>query len=449
MPGIMETISSIITSLGPSVFIPIVLFILSLVFKVPIGKAFRAALMVGVGFVGINMVIGFFLSQLAPITRSMVEVTGIRLEYIDVGWPSSAGIAFATLIGSMIIPITVIVNFLMLAARLTRTIDIDVWNYWHFAFTGSMVYAATGDLWLAILASIVNIIIVLKLADWNAPMMQKALEMPGVSFPTTSSISYILFGVPVKWLVDKTPLKNIKADPETIQKRLGVLGEPAVLGLIIGIILAILAKASLIDILKTGVMVAGIMVILPRIVRILMEGLLPISEGIREWFRKRLPGREFYLGLDSAIATGHPSAIASGLILIPISLVLSVILYPYNRILILTDLPALVFAGCLLVGMFGGNIIHIIIACTLGNIVGFLLGTDMAPAFTAAAKSVGWQIPEGYIGVSSWGDGMMPLPVILWEIFVRGGYIACITLLILAIVGSYIYERRLENKNKT
>ncbi len=41
-----------------------------------------------------------------------------------------------------------------------------------------------------------------------------------------------------------------------------------------------------------------------RMVAILMEDLVPVSDAARTFIQKRFPPRKFYIGLDSAIAIG-------------------------------------------------------------------------------------------------------------------------------------------------
>ena len=42
--------------------------------------------------------------------------------------------------GMCINPESAEIGVLMLVAGLTRTVNIDLWNYWHFAFLGAMVF---------------------------------------------------------------------------------------------------------------------------------------------------------------------------------------------------------------------------------------------------------------------------------------------------------------------
>ena len=92
--------------------------------------------------------------------------------------------------------------------------------------------------------------------------------------------------------------------------------------------------------------VAAIMVLFPRMIRLIVEGLLPISDGARKFFQKYFKGREVYIGLDTAVTLGHPTTIAVGLLLIPIMLILASIL-PGNKVLPLADLPVAPFFICM------------------------------------------------------------------------------------------------------
>ena len=61
----MEIINTII-GLGASVMMPIIFFVVGLIFRMGIGKSFKAGMTVGVGFVGVNMVINLLLDNLGP-----------------------------------------------------------------------------------------------------------------------------------------------------------------------------------------------------------------------------------------------------------------------------------------------------------------------------------------------------------------------------------------------
>ena len=47
----------------------------------------------------------------------------------------------------------ILVNVVMLLTKLTKTVNIDVWNIWHMAFTGDIAYTVTGNFGVGIYES--------------------------------------------------------------------------------------------------------------------------------------------------------------------------------------------------------------------------------------------------------------------------------------------------------
>jgi galactitol PTS system EIIC component len=411
----MATIQSVVQfflDLGASVFLPVVIFVLAIAFGAKPGKSIRAALMVGVGFVGINLIIGLLANNLGPAAKAMVERFGIELSIIDVGWPASAAIAFGSDLAAMVIPAGILLNLILLFTKVTKTINIDIWNFWHFAFAGALVQAVTGNIWYGLIAAMVFAATMLFFADWTAPAVQKLLGMPGISLPHGTSTSFVPFAVIVNKVIDVIPgLNKVEADPEAIKKRFGVFGEPVLVGVVIGLIIAALGYAGdgafsswLPQVLQVAVAMGAVMVLMPRMVALLMEGLIPLSEAAREFLTKRAGGRDLYLGLDSAIAIGHPTAIATSLIMVPIILVLAVIL-PGNRVLPFGDLATIPFIVCMMIPVVRGNVVRATITGTVVMIPTFYIMNALAEAQTTVARSAGFEFPEGATTITSIVDG--------------------------------------------
>ncbi len=136
-------ILNFIVGLGAQVMMPIIICIFGLILGTKLGKSLRAGLTVGVGFIGLNTIIALLTDNLGPATQQMVKNLGLSLSIIDVGWPARSAIAFASTVGALIIPIGLVVNIVMLITNTTQTVDVDIWDYWHFAFTGALVAGAT------------------------------------------------------------------------------------------------------------------------------------------------------------------------------------------------------------------------------------------------------------------------------------------------------------------
>lgn len=417
MEQVLATISGYITTLGPTVVLPILITLFGLGLGLKFGKAFRAGITIGVGFIGINLVIGLLSEQVGPAALAMASNFGVKLSVVDVGWPSSAAIAFGSTIGAVIIPVGLAVNVVLLLTGLTRTLDIDLWNYWHSALIGALVAAITGNWWLGLMTAGIHLAVILSMADITAPIVQKYFKLPGISFPHGTSAPYGILAIPLNWVFDRIPgLNKLDATPEAIQKRFGIFGETLMLGLILGLIIGVLAfpfrdpAKDVASILTLAMSLAAAMFLLPRMVAILMEGLLPISEGARKFVQKRFPGRQFYIGLDSAVAVGQPSVIATSLILVPVSLLLAVALAPLgNQVLPLVDLATIPFIVAVMVAVFRGNIVRSVIGGTIMIGLGLFIATWIAPAFTKVAVDSGFELGEGQTLISSLVDGANPM----------------------------------------
>lgn len=410
----LSSLKAVIDALGATILLPIIIFFVAVAMGAGVGRAFRAGVTIGIAFIGINLVIGLMWGSLSAVGQAMVTNLNIQRDVVDVGWPSAAAIAFGSNVGLWVIPIAILVNIVLLLARLTKTLNIDIWNYWHFAFIGSMVVVVTGSLAYGLIAAAIAAAFALFLGDWTAKAMQSFYNLPGVSIPHLTTAPSVPFAIVTNWIVDRIPgLRDLNADPETIRKRFGVWGEPVILGLVIGLILGILGfynagdlTTVLVKVLGTGMNLAAVMLLLPRMVQILMEGLIPVSEAAREFMQKRAAGREFYIGLDSAILIGHPAAISASLVLVPIAILLSIIL-PGNRVILFADLAVIPFVVALFAPLMKGNVVRMIIAGILELGVGFYIATGLAPVFTQAAQGAGFQMPEGALQITSIGDGFL------------------------------------------
>lgn len=388
--------------LGPTVILPVFIFIIGLIFRCGPAKSFHSGLTIGVGFVGINLVVALLCDNLGPAAQAMIKNFGIQLNAIDIGWPGSASMAWASPIAAFVLPLALVVNIIMLFTKTTKTMDVDIWNYWHFTFCGACVYALTGSFWQAIVAAIIFEIVVLKIADWTAPYMEKYFDLPGVSVPTGSTCSYAPLGIPLIWLIQKIPvIKNLKADPDSIQKRFGIFGEPIFMGLFLGAVLGVLAGYNAGEVAKVGMAMAGVMVLMPRMVKLLMEGLIPISEAARNVLQKRFgENANIYIGLDAAVTTGHPAVIATVLILVPITILLAVIL-PGNNVLPFGDLATIPFIVAMIVAAARGNIVHSVLAGIVVISLSLLMSTAMAEFQTTMGVIANFKMPEGSTLISS------------------------------------------------
>jgi PTS system galactitol-specific IIC component len=405
----METVKSIfdfLTGLGSPVMLPIIIFILGLILGMKVGRAFISALTVGVGFIGLGLVITLLFDALGPATSALVETTGIQLTALDVGWGVAAAIAFGTAVGSLVFIVALGVNLIMLVFNWTKTLNVDMWNYWHYAFTGSLVFLVTGgNLVLGLIAAAIHAVVALLIADWIAKDVQGFFKIPGVSIPQGWAITSVPIIKGLNWVVEKIPgLRDVYWDSEGMQKRLGVFGQPIVMGAILGLLFGLIAYGFQTIVLTLAVQMAAVMLLIPRIIAIFMEGLTPLSEAAREFMQKRFAGRDFYVGLDSAILIGHPITIAAAILLIPITLFLAAIL-PGNNTLPAADLAATAFFIAMVPPLTKGNFFRSILYGTIIMVMVLYISSAFAPLLTRIATDIGFAIPEGAVQITALSAG--------------------------------------------
>ena len=105
---IATILKQIVDTLGATVLLPLFIFIFALVLQAPVGRAFRSAVIIGVAFVGINLVIGLMWGALSGVSQALVTGAGIKRDIVDVGWPAAAAVPAPRTRSSMVKPLGVL-----------------------------------------------------------------------------------------------------------------------------------------------------------------------------------------------------------------------------------------------------------------------------------------------------------------------------------------------------
>ena len=379
-------IINFILDCGASVMLPIIIFILGIIMGAGVSKSFKSGITIGIGFTGISLVTGLLSDELGPVAQQMTERLGLHMDIIDIGWPAMSSITWAWSAAGLMIPICLGVNILMLALKLTKTMNVDVWNYWQFAFIGAAVSVATNSIPIGLAFGAVSSALALVLADLTQPYIEKYFNMPGISFPHLTALGCLPVVYPLVWILDRIPgLNKININADSLRKKFGIFGEPMMMGLIIGIVLGALAGAKPQVILQTGIGLAAVMYLMPKMVACLMEGLMPIAEAAKEFANKRLGGRSVNIGMDAALTVGHSTVMSTNLLMVPISLALAIIL-PGNQTLPFGDLAFYAFGICLMIPIFRGNVVRSIVGCSIYMVSMLYLSTWLAPIITNVFK---------------------------------------------------------------
>ena len=421
----METLGRVIDFIfgfKAYVMLPLIIFVLALLIRMKVGQALLSALRLGVGFAGIFILFGFFVSTITPAVNAIVTRRGLDFPVLDVGWPPLAAITWASPIAPLSIPLVLLINMVMLAANATRTVNIDIWNYWHFALVGALVQRVSGSLWLGLAVTGLIAVYGIKLADWNGPLVERQAGLAGISITTLSVNGLLPIGLLGDRLIDRIPgLRRLSITPGAGPGganggRWRLLGEPMMIGVLVGLFFGLLAGYGVKELLELAVEIAAVMFLLPFCGGLIGEGMEPVSLRLKEAIQRRFPSKtRLYVGMDSGVLMKIPSVIVTGLLLMPLSLGLAFLL-PGNRTLPLGDLANLISVLAVIVLAVRGNVVRGVLIGLPIVAAYLLIATRLAPLYTTLSAAAGVSF-EGADRITAFTDGGNPVRYWFFHLF--------------------------------
>ena len=407
-----------ILDIGPTVILPFLVLILGLVFRMKFADALKSGILIGAGFVGIFLMVDLMVQGYAPV-RNYYEAVGGNYTVTNIGWSGVAAIAWSTPFAIYIVPLGFLLTFILFRLKFTRTLNIDVWNYYSHILSAAVAFYVLTNLgvvkWLAtIIAIVVGLIcgvVACKLGDRVSTRWQGYFDMPeGV---TCSTFDTLVTHYPMNsigaWIYDHIPgLKNIELKTKSLEtSKIGSWGSIPVLSFVISIILLAITRNDIKTILTSAITVTASIVIMPKCVGLLMEGLVPISNSARTWAATRLKTEGLLMGMDVSIGLGDPTGMTTTLILLPLSVALAYIVPGINFI------PVGLFGGMIWSGHAAafaskGNLLKSVFAGGFYLTYSLLVLSFMAPVCTQLALNAG---VVSDLGTMVTGSGMQELPV--------------------------------------
>jgi PTS system galactitol-specific IIC component len=443
----LQTAFATFFSFKAYVILPIFMLILALAARMKLKEALLASIKIGVGFSGVFIVFSFFVTQISPAIEAIINLRGLNYPVADVGWPPLAAITWSSPLTPLLIPLIMLLNLAMLITRSTKTLYIDLWNYWHFALIGVLVQNVSGSLVLGIASSLLIALITIKTAEWSAPYVKREMGLDGLAISPVSVAALLPYAVAANRAFDAIPgLRRLSWDPSrSAEKGRGpqLLQEPMVIGILVGASLSLLAGYDLKGGLETSINIAAVMFLLPKCGGLIGEGMGAVSMAFKQLVEKRFSSmRGLSIAVDTGILMTNPSVIATGLILIPVSLFIAFIL-PGNRVIPLGDLPNLISIMSLTTLIMGGNVLRSVLA-GIPVIASFLLiASDMAPLYTSQAAAAGMSLDIGGREITAFTDGGNQLRYWFYWLF-QGNSAALLALpVVLALLW---YARRVNKK---
>lgn len=392
----METLTNIvqtITSMGASAVLPIIITLLGLFFRMKLGEALKSGLTVGVGFIGLTLVVNLLNDSLTPAVDYYGEI-GSGFTIMDIGWPAVGAASWMAPFAALAIPIGLFLNILMVRLKWTKTLNVDIWNYMHFLVPGALAYYIFNNFFIGLGVTVVLSVAALIIGDKIAPKWQ---EYYGLEDTTCTTIIHTGWTLPVANLLNKIidfipGLNKLDVSLEGVNKRIGVLGEPVVIGAIVGLILGLLTKQPVTTIVPMAMGIAGVMVLMPRVVGVLMDGLSPIGKYAKDYMTKQM-GEEsdLNIGMDLALGLGDPTTITTTVISIPL-IMLAALVLPGIKMFPVGLLMSVTYVSVMTVLSSKGNLLRSIITTVIFGVIVMYLGGYVAPGATEFLTRAGVEL---------------------------------------------------------
>lgn len=349
-------------NMGASVLLPFVIAILGIFFGMKIGRAIKAGLLVGIGFQGLVLAVNLLIESVTP-AMQYYEKLGSGYDTLEIGFAALGAASWTTPFAVLVIPAIILINLLLVRLKITKVLNVDIWNFMHFLVPGALAYALSENAVIGFLVALACGIAVLFFGQWVAKPWEEFFGLEGT---TCTCLCFVAWAYPIAWLlnkiVDKIPgLNKLDVDMSKLGEKLGIFGDPAVIGIFAGVFLGLLTKQAPSEILTMAMGIAAAMVLIPRMVSIMMEGLSPLGQSANDYMHKKVgDDADIYIGMDIALGLGDPACITCTAIMIPVTILL-VFLVPGMRFFPLSLLAEICYLTPMVVLASKGNLVRSLI----------------------------------------------------------------------------------------
>ncbi|NUF25326.1 PTS transporter subunit IIC [Bombilactobacillus mellis] len=432
----LETVNQIFQIFGASVVVPIMIFIVALCLKVKPKTAMMSAFYAGVGLTGFGWVIQAFTPTITKIIKQMVSNTGIKLPIVDIGWQAGSLASFGSMVGLSFFVFGLIAELLLFAFGVTKIfMASNLWNNFGFMIWGTVCYYVTHNFWLSLGLSFFMLLYALLLAEVQADRWSDYYGVKNASVASLHNIEQVVPAIILDPLWNLLGFNKVKMTPEYFKNKLGVFGEPTTLGALLGLLIGILGNINALNtmkawgqILTVAVQLSAIMTIFPLITNVFSQAFTPLADEIDKNTRNKTGNsdesvnevtnkKRWFLGVDDGVGYGEPATIISGVILIPIMVLIAFIL-PGNKTLPIVDLISLPFMVESIVAITRGNILKVIANGIVWFSLGLYASSWLGTFYTGAVSHYGVALPAGIVLITSFNLMSRPLNALVFAAFV-------------------------------
>lgn len=384
--NILTAFYQVITGLGSYLLLPIFFFVLGLIAHRGWKKSAQCAMAVLGSLVGISILISRLSGDLLTTTNSMIQFYGLSSEAVNLHWSLSSAITYTSQLLYYIVPLGILVNALLILAKATRVVNLDLWSYWQIAFVGTLVENLTGSFWYGFVCCIYLAILQLLLSGAFAPQVSNLTGARYVTFTQSFALGFAPITWGVNWLIDRVPaFCGKRFSLEESHEKWGFWGEPALWGLVLGLALSLASGRGFYASVEFALVVAGCLYVLPRLLLVLARAIssvtIPLNQQVAAHRRRKVP-LQFAIGAMAGVAS--PTVILTAILMVPVSVVLGYLL-PGNLVLPQGDIAMLLYLMVMVVALSGRCLIRSLISGIVSVIAMLYSGTALTQLVTKCA----------------------------------------------------------------
>lgn len=455
----MNTINFFFNSFGTTIVIPTTIFIIALFVGYDPKKSLLYSLYAGIGLTGFSWIINKFTPIVIKIIYKMVNNTGIKRSVVDIGWEAGAVASFGSAIGLTFFIFGLLVEIILFATGITKVfMPSNLWNNFVFMLWGSLAFYVTHDWWLSLGLSFFMLLYTLLFAEIQADRWSTYYKGKNITVCSAQNIVQTIPAILLDPLWNRLGFNRTTLTPTTLKHKLGIFGEPPILGATLGLFISLIANIKDLNqvsaweqIFQFTIQLSAVITIFPLIATVFNMAFTPLAEQIDKKSREKraITGVEinpihdkkrYFLAVDDSVGYGESATIISGIILIPIMLTLAFIL-PGNKTLPIVDLVLLPFMVESIVAITNGNIIKVIATSIVWFSLGLYTASWLGSLYTNAIVHYGITIPTGVILVTSFSLMAQPFNALIFVAFISHNPIWISLCIIIYLILLFILRR--------
>ena len=215
-----DWLKSFFDTFGNYITVPIIIFVICMIFGTPLKKSFASAALVGVGLKGMAFVTDAFGAILSPLVQQIVESTGLNLPALDIGWQAVASVAYSTEIGMAFIGVGLLFQIILWLVKVTDIfMPSDLWNNYSIIVWGSMLYQLSQNLVMAFVLMLFINLVTLLIAEVMQKRWSTYYHYPNCAMTAPHHMGDAPMYLVLNILLGKIGLDKVRVDPEAITRR--------------------------------------------------------------------------------------------------------------------------------------------------------------------------------------------------------------------------------------